>query len=228
MWAFNCSQYAGTVMISLCFPQLTRANWLKKNTAWIEWSRRWYGNFCVGYQWEKIWHFSGRFDKHLSLYCSAVKLKLQMRPGYCFFWVLWDHTDNFGIASSKMHLKAVTILIPIEITRRKKVCSFCLKPMSMETWRLHTVHYDVSLYQHIFYKWNHLPHFVDRFSAWAPFWQARSALDENNLWYHEKLRKVNAREKEFITWMWSATSRKPITPDQHAAFSAPLYTRSYS
>ena len=32
----------------------------------------------------KIWHFSDKFDQHLSLYWGAVKQKLQTRPGYWF------------------------------------------------------------------------------------------------------------------------------------------------
>ena len=36
----------------------------------------------------KIWHFSGKFDQHLSLYCGAVKSKLQ--TGSCESLVRYD------------------------------------------------------------------------------------------------------------------------------------------
>ena len=69
-----------------------------------------------------IWHHdilrakSDKFDQHLSLYCGAVKPKLQTGPGYLFLWESCEtwfqkFTDNFGIVSSKMYLKAVAILI---------------------------------------------------------------------------------------------------------------------
>ena len=32
----------------------------------------------------KIWHFSSKFDQHLSLYCGPVKPKLKTGPGYWF------------------------------------------------------------------------------------------------------------------------------------------------
>ena len=31
-----------------------------------------------------IWHFSGKFDQYLSLYCGPVKPELQTGPGYWF------------------------------------------------------------------------------------------------------------------------------------------------
>ena len=63
----------------------------------------------------KIRHFIGKFNQNLSTQCGAVKLKLHTGPGYWFLWKSWEiwfpkFTDNYGIVSSKMHLKAVAIL----------------------------------------------------------------------------------------------------------------------
>ena len=61
-----------------------------------------------------------QFDQHLSLYCGAAKPKLRGNQdiGFWefFFGFLWflKFTDNFGIVSSKMHSKTVTVLIPLK------------------------------------------------------------------------------------------------------------------
>ena len=68
---------------------------------------------------KKIWHFSSKFDQHLSLYCGSLKPKLQMGIGYWFFvgynfqiyWKFWHH-------SSKIHLKAVVIFVPLKYVER--------------------------------------------------------------------------------------------------------------
>ena len=98
----------------------TRGIWFKTNQPEHK-SDDWVGDtvtsVCVTMG--NIWLFSSKFHQHLSLYCGAVKLKLQTGPGYWFLWEsceIWfpKFTDNFGIVSSKMHLRAVTILIPLE------------------------------------------------------------------------------------------------------------------
>ena len=47
-----------------------------------------------------IWHFSGKFDQHLSLYCGSVKAKFKTGPGYWFLLVtisklLWQFWHSF-------------------------------------------------------------------------------------------------------------------------------------
>ena len=109
------------------------------NRTWIGWSRRW-----SVLPMRNLWLFRGKFDKHLSLDCGAVKPKLQTGLGYWFMWEsceIWflEVTANFGIVSSKNALKSNYNYNPIEITWRKTVCSVCLKPVSMATWRWHTL-----------------------------------------------------------------------------------------
>ena len=65
----------------------------------------------------KIWHVRGKFD--LSLYCGSVKPKFQTGLGDRFLWEsckLWflNFTDNFGTVSSKVHMKALTIFVPMK------------------------------------------------------------------------------------------------------------------
>ena len=65
--------------------------------------------------------------KHLSLYCGSVKPKLQTGPEY-MYWFLWEScemwflqfTDNIGIVSSKIHLKAVAIFVPLQSRGAKR------------------------------------------------------------------------------------------------------------
>ena len=56
----------------------------------------------------------------------------------CELWIP-KFTDNFGTVSSNMYKKAVTIFIPLKKMWRKMVPSVCLKPVSLATWRLHTL-----------------------------------------------------------------------------------------
>ena len=89
-------------------------------------------------------HFSGKFDQHLSLCCGSVKLKFNTGPGYWFLWESCElrftkFTDNFWHSFFKYTFKSSSHFYPIEITGRKMVRSVCLKPVSMETWRLHTL-----------------------------------------------------------------------------------------
>ena len=105
--------YAGTVMMS-CYQasRQHRAGQLVPNKptwAWIRWSCRWSNSLELCYQCKrKIWHCSGKFDQHLSLYCDAVKPKLQTGTGYWFLFESWDIISN-------MHLKACScILIPFK------------------------------------------------------------------------------------------------------------------
>ena len=103
----------------------------------------------------KIWHFSGKFDQHLSLYCGSVKPKFKTGPGYRFLWESCElqfpkFTDNFGTVSSNINtFKSSSNFDPIEITYRTMACSVCLKPVSIETWciKLHTPwHFTVPVY----------------------------------------------------------------------------------
>ena len=90
----------------------------------------------------KIWHFRGKFDQYLSLFCGSVKPNFKTGPGYWFLCKSCElrfpkFTDNFGTVSSNIHLKAV--FYTIEITWKKMSRSVCLKPVSMATWSLHTL-----------------------------------------------------------------------------------------
>ena len=71
------------------------------------------------------------------LWCSKTNI-LNREIGSCEIRFL-KFTDNFGLVSSKMHMKTVTILIPTEITWKKMARSVCLTPVSMVMWRLHTL-----------------------------------------------------------------------------------------
>ena len=73
--------YAGTVLMSFYYAFIpTCGNWFKKNQPKHKLDD------CAGdtvtlvllyvLPVRKIWHFSGKFDQHLSLYCGAVKLKV--------------------------------------------------------------------------------------------------------------------------------------------------------
>ena len=67
----------------------------------------------------KTWHFSGKFDQHLSLYCGSVKPKFKTGQGYWFLWESCElrfpkSTDNFCTFSSNVHLKAVPIFTPFK------------------------------------------------------------------------------------------------------------------
>ena len=122
----------------------THGNWFQTNQPELEL------NDCAGdpvtslcVPMRKIWHFSGKFDQYLSLYWGAVKPELQMGTRYWFLWEsceIWlpKFTNNFGIVSSKMHLKAVKILIPLK-ERGEKWYFRCLTPVSMVMWCLHTL-----------------------------------------------------------------------------------------
>ena len=94
----------------------------------------------------KIWHFSGKFDQHLSLYCGFVKPKteIQDRAGisvivrvlwvtiYKIYWQFWHSVFKYTFKSSSN-------FYPIDVTWRKMARSICLKPVSLETWRLQTL-----------------------------------------------------------------------------------------
>ena len=93
----------------------------------------------------KIRHFSGKFDQDLSLYCGSIKPKFQTGLGDWFLWVMiskiyWQFWHSFF----KNTYESSYNFYPIEITWRKIEHSVCLKPVSMETWRLHTLwHFTV-------------------------------------------------------------------------------------
>ena len=76
------------------------------------------------------------------LWCC--KTKITDGTGIWFMWEsceIWflEVTANFGIVPSKNALQSNYNYNPIEITWRKTVCSVCLKPVSMATWRWHTL-----------------------------------------------------------------------------------------
>ena len=105
--------------------------------------------FCVC---ERYGILAAKFDQLLSLYCDSVKVKLQTGPGYWFLWEsceMWfpKFIDNFGIVSSKIHVKADTIFYPIEITWKKWNVQFVWH--QCQSQRDVCIHYDVSLYQRI-------------------------------------------------------------------------------
>ena len=92
----------------------------------------------VCYQWERYSISVAIFDQHLSLYCGAVKPKLQKGP-YCFLWdmilkIYWQFWYSFF----KTAVVSSNNFYPIEITWRKMVHSVCLIPVSMIMWCLLT------------------------------------------------------------------------------------------
>ena len=89
----------------------------------------------------KMWHFSSKFDQHLSLYYYVVKLKSRRGPEYwlCESCEIWfpKFTDNFDIISPKIHLKTVTILIPLKWHGENGTFTLC-------QWQRNVcIHYDV-------------------------------------------------------------------------------------
>ena len=105
-------------------------------------------HLCV-YLWLKIWHFSGKFDQHLSLLWFC-KTKIQDRDiGSCESVVSYDSpkfTNNFGTVSLHAQLKAVHFL-----SQWNNVENHTL----MFPWnqcqgnRDVCIHFDISLYQGI-------------------------------------------------------------------------------
>ena len=93
----------------------------------------------------KIWHFSGKFDQHLSLYCGSVKPKFKTGLGYRFLWgeslVRFNFQNLLTILAQFLQytFNSNSNFYPIEITWRKMTHSVCLKPVSMEMWRMHTL-----------------------------------------------------------------------------------------
>ena len=92
----------------------------------------------------KIWHFSGKIDQHLSLFCGSVKTKLPWEiTGGTRISVLervsWDVSSKiywqFWHCSFKNTLESSYNFCPIEITWRKLLRSVCLTPLSRATWR---------------------------------------------------------------------------------------------
>ena len=93
----------------------------------------------------KMWHFSSKFDQHLSLYCDSLKPKFKTGPGYWFLWEACElgfpkFTDSFGTA--------VPIFNPLNNMEKNGTFSlFELKPVSMEMGRLHALwHFTVPVY----------------------------------------------------------------------------------
>ena len=103
----------------------------------------------------KIWHFSSKFDHHLSLHCGSTKPKFKTG---LLYWFLWEScelrfpefTDNFGTDSSNIHLNAVQFLSHWHNMERNDAFSL-FAPVSMKTWHLHTLwRFTVPAYSLIF------------------------------------------------------------------------------
>ena len=74
----------------------------------------------------KIWHFSGKFDQHLSLYYGSIKPKFRTGLGYWFLWVMiskiyWQFWHSFF----KYTFKSSSNFLSIGITWRKMARSVC-------------------------------------------------------------------------------------------------------
>ena len=82
----------------------------------------------------KIWHFSGRFDQHLSLYCGSVEPKFKTAGILVLVNVLWVTISKiyrqFWHGFFKYIFKSSFNFYAIEITWRKMARSVCLKPVS--------------------------------------------------------------------------------------------------
>ena len=96
---------------------------------------------CV-LQMVKIWHFSGKFDQHLSLYCGCVKQKFKTVLGYWFLWESCElrfqkFTDKFSFF--KYTFKRSSNFLSHWNNMEKMARSICLNPVSLKTWRLHTL-----------------------------------------------------------------------------------------
>ena len=110
---------------------------------------------------KRTWHFSSKIWSTFVTVLWCSKTEITDGPGY---WFLWDSceiwfpkfTDNFGIVSSKIHLKAVTIFNPIEITWSKMVRSVCLIPVPMATWHLHTLWRFIDCTSVFFWRQKHI------------------------------------------------------------------------
>ena len=106
---------------------------------------------CVCYQWQ-IWHFSGKFNQHLSLYCGSAKPKFETGPGYWFLWVLWVTISKmywqFWQSFFKYTWQNSSNFYPIEITWRKVERSVCLKPAYIMTFHCTSVWTTVGHWRH--------------------------------------------------------------------------------
>ena len=139
--------YAGIVMTS--FDYIVNTNtWKlvphKPTRAWIVWSHLIMQHLLCVLPMKKIWHFNGKFDQDLSLYCGSVKSKFQIGLGGRFLWEsceLWSPIYwQFWQFLQKYIWKHLYNFYPIELTWRKIVVhSVCLKPVSMEMRCLHTL-----------------------------------------------------------------------------------------
>ena len=75
--------YAGTVITSFNHVMIpTRGNWFQTNPLEHESDDR--ADLLCRFYMYLSWHFSGKFDQHLSLYCGSVKPKFKTGPGYWF------------------------------------------------------------------------------------------------------------------------------------------------
>ena len=97
----------------------------------------------------KIRHCSGKLDQHLSLYCDAVKLKLQTGPRLLVLLsvlldmiskIYWEFWHSFF----KNALKSSCNFDPIEIMWWKWYIQIVWNQCH---WQCDCIHYDVSLYQ---------------------------------------------------------------------------------
>ena len=100
--------------------------------------------FCVCYQWDRYMAFQQQIWSPFVIVLWFSKTKITDRTGILVLVrVLWDMISKiywkFWHSFFQNTLESSYNFCPTEITWRKMVRSFCLTPVSLATWRLHTL-----------------------------------------------------------------------------------------
>ena len=91
------------------------------------------------YQWERYGTSAANLINICHLYWGSVKPNFHTGPGDRFLWdMISKNYWQFWQFLQKYTWKQYSC-IPIEVMWRKMVCSVRVKPMSVATWRLHTL-----------------------------------------------------------------------------------------